>query len=393
MINASPFIVDLTLILVVAALVMFVCRLLKQPLVLGYLLAGFLVGPHFPFIPTVTEMKSVETWAEIGVIFLLFTLGFNFTFKKLLSVGSSATIIALIKNLVMFSCGPVVGYFFNWPLIVGFYIGAILSITSTIVVARCLEETDQNHEAFASVIMGVMVVEDVLILLMVFLISSLSSSEIASGVALSISLMKKFGFVLLVVLLSLFLSKMVNKIRALLTPETTLIFSLALCLLVAIASSHAGLSPALGAFIAGMLLAETAESRAIKVLLVPIRDLFIAIFFVSVGMMLDPQVISEQWLPIVILALVMIIMKFFSATVAALITKIDFKNATALGIVAIPIGEFSFVIATLGISLKAIDQSFYSITVALSAVSILATTYLMKLRSKVFFEAINGRRK
>ncbi|MBF0299516.1 MAG: cation:proton antiporter [Oligoflexia bacterium] len=379
MLNSSPFIFDLALIMIVASLAMLLCKFLKQPLVLGYLLAGFFVGPHFPFIPTVTETASVEIWAEFGVIFLLFTLGFSFTLKKLWNVGPKVIIIGLIKNLTMFSLGPILGYFFKWQPIIGFFVGVMLSITSTIVVARCLEETEQTNESFASVIMGIMIFEDLLVLIIILLISSLATSQTLSGYALLFSLFKKIGFVLFVVITAFILPKLLSRGQHLLTKETTLILSIGFCMLIAMMSAKAGLSPALGAFVAGMLLSETTESKIIKNMLIPIRDLFIAIFFVSVGMLINPKVLWENIGLIIILSLFMIFIKGITTSLASLLTKEDSKNAVAIGVLSIPIGEFSFVIATLGISMKVIDYDFYSVTVALSAISILVTTYLVKL--------------
>ncbi|MBF0206717.1 MAG: cation:proton antiporter [Oligoflexia bacterium] len=386
MLNSSPFIVDLSLILAVAAIVMLICKVLKLPLVFGYLLAGFFVGPYFPLLPTVRETASVDIWAEFGVIFLLFTLGLNFTFKKLWNVGSSAIIIAVVKNLALFSSGPIIGYFFGWPSILGFFIGGIISISSTIVVARCLEENERTNEPFAAIIMGILIVEDVLVLLIILFISSLGSSQTSSGNELMISLAKKILFVLVVAAVSFYLPKIIVKIRHLLTKETTLIVSIAFCLIISMLSAKAGLSPALGAFIAGMLLSETTETRTIKIMLLPIRDLFVAIFFISIGMMINPVVIWKNLGIILVISVFMIIIKSLVTTLAALLSKEQLPNAVAIGIASIPIGEFSFVMVTLGISMKVIDQDFYSITVALSAISILATTYLIKL-----FPTIQGK--
>ncbi|MBF0208142.1 MAG: cation:proton antiporter [Oligoflexia bacterium] len=379
MLNSSPFIFDLSLILVVAAVVIMICKFLKQPLVLGYLLAGFFVGPHFPFIPNVRETASVDIWAEFGVIFLLFTLGFNFSFKKLWAVGPTAITVAIVKNLTLFASGPIIGYFLNWPSILGFFVGGIISITSTIVVARCLEENERARESFASVVMGILIVEDILVLVIILLISSLGSSQSLSGKDLVFSLSQKIIFIFFIMLVSLSLPKIIIKIRHLLTKETTLIMSIAFCLLISMISAKVGLSPALGAFIAGMLLSETTESKSIKIMLLPIRDLFVAIFFISVGMLIDPSVVWKNLGTILVISIFMIAIKGLCTAGAALLSKEKLIDSIAIGITSIPIGEFSFVIVTLGISMKVINQDFYSITVALSAISILATTYLVKL--------------
>lgn len=378
MIHSSPFIVDLALIMITAAITILLCKYLKQPVVLGYLLAGFFVGPNFPLIPTVSEISSVDVWAEFGVIFLLFTLGFSFKIKTLLSVGSTSIIITLIKNLVMFSTGPIIAYLFNLTTLMGLFIGAIISLTSTIAVARSLEDFNLTPNSFSSVVMGTLIVEDVLTLLIILLISTLGTSETLSGLNLVFSFSFKFAFIGFVFILSLYLPRLTTKINKLLSKEMTIITSLAFCLAIAMISAKVGLSPALGAFIAGMLLSETTESTSIIKLIMPIRDLFVAIFFISVGMMIKPVVLIENWFLILILSFVMIVIKGLSTAFASFLTNQNKHDSSMIGILLIPIGEFSFVIATLGISLEVISQDLYSIAVTLSAISILGTNYLIK---------------
>lgn len=378
MIHSSPFIADLALIMITAAVTILLCKYFKQPVVLGYLLAGFFVGPNFPLIPTVSEISSVDVWAEFGVIFLLFTLGFSFKIKTLLSVGSTSIIITLIKNLVLFATGPIIAYLFGFSTLMGLFIGAIISLTSTIAVARSLEDFDLTQKSFSSVVMSVLVVEDVLTLLVILLISTLGTSETLSGFSFAYSFLLKFLFVGFVFLLSLYLPRFTSKINMLSSKEMTIITSLAFCLAIAMLSAKVGLSPALGAFIAGMLLSETTGSTNIIKLILPIRDLFVAIFFISVGMMIKPSVLIDNWVFILILSLIMIFLKSLSTILAALLTNQSRHDSSMIGILLIPIGEFSFVIATLGISQRVIPQDIYSIVVTLSAISILGTSYLIK---------------
>lgn len=383
MIHSSPFIVDLALIMITAAITILLCKYLKQPVVLGYLLAGFFVGPNFPLIPTVSEISSVDVWAEFGVIFLLFTLGFSFKIKTLLSVGSTSIIITLIKNLVMFSTGPIIAYLFNLTTLMGLFIGAIISLTSTIAVARSLEDFELTQKPFSSVVMGVLIVEDVLTLLIILLISTLGSSETLSGLNLASSFVLKFLFVGFVFTLSIYLPRLIVRINKLLSKEMTIITSLAFCLAIAMLSAKVGLSPALGAFIAGMLLSETTESTSIIKLILPIRDLFVAIFFISVGMMIKPSVLLENWQLILVLSFVMILLKGISTALASMLAGQNKSDSSFIGTLLIPIGEFSFVIATLGISMEVISQDIYSIAVTLSAISILGTNYLIKYLPKL----------
>lgn len=383
MVHASPFIFDLALIMLVAAFAILFCKVLKQPLVLGYLLAGFFVSPHFPFLPTVTEVSSIEIWAEFGVIFLLFTLGFNFTFKKLIKVGSTAIIITLLKNLTLFSIGPLISFFLKLPSSAGILMGAIISITSTIVVAKSLEDEFLTESPFSSIIMGILIIEDLLVLLFILLISAIATSNSITKTNLFTSVGTKLLFISAVILIAFFLPKLISRFGHYLKKEMALILSLAFCLSIAMLSAKVGLSPALGAFIAGILLSETTESKKIIKQIRPIRDLFVAIFFISVGMMIIPSVLIKNWSLILLFSFFIIFVKGICTILAALLAKESLTTATTIGILTIPIGEFSFVIATLGISLGLIDQEFYSIIVTLSAISILATNYLLKLRNKI----------
>ena len=378
MINSSPFILDLTLILFVAAVVMLLCKYFHQPLLLGLLIAGLIVGPNVPFLPSVSEMSSVEIWAEFGVIFLLFTLGLSFTLKKLWKVGKISILIALIKNSVLIFSGYLIAYLFSLPPLTGLFVGALTSITSTILVGQCLEETDKSQEPFASVIMGVSIIEDVLVLFFLLFMGPIAQTQLIGPNELMISLIKKIGFVLLIIAGTYFIPRSISRMQRLLTPETTLILALAFCLIVAMISGHVGLSPGLGAFLAGMLISEAAHSRAIRVLLLPIRDLFAAIFFISIGMMIKPSVLLAKWDIIILLSILICLVKIVTTYWTVRFSKIKSLDPIALGITTLPIGEFSFIMASLGVSLKMITDDFYSVVVALSAISILITTYLMK---------------
>lgn len=369
--------------MLVASFAILSCKFLKQPLILGYLLAGFFVSPNFPFLPTVTEVSSIDIWAEFGVIFLLFTLGFNFTFKKLLKVGSTAVIITLIKNLSLFSIGPIISYFFNLPITVGILMGAAISVTSTIVVAKFLEDESLTEAPFSSVIMGILIVEDLLVLFFILLISSIGTSHSLTGILVVESIVLKILFISLVILMAFLLPKFVSRFGHLLRKEMSLILSLAFCLSISMFSAKVGLSPALGAFVAGMLLSETTESKRIIKQIRPIRDLFVAIFFISIGMMINPSVLIKNALLIFVFSFFVVVVKGICTTLAAILTKESLLSATSIGVITIPIGEFSFILATLGISLDVVNQDFYSIIVTISAISILVTNYLLKFLPQI----------
>lgn len=379
MIHLPALIQDLGFILIVAAIVTLLCKRLNQPVVLGYLIAGFLVGPHVPIVPTVTDTESIKVWAEIGVIFLLFGLGLEFSFKKLAQVGKSASITGLFEIIFMLGAGYFVGKILGWSTMDSLFLGGILSISSTTIIVRAFDELGMKGRNFASLVFGVLIVEDLVAILLLVLLSSVAVTQtLAGGELISSSLRLVFFMALWFILGIYLLPVFLRKIHRFLSDETMLIVSIGLCLLMVMIATQAGFSPALGAFVMGSLLAETRDGHRIEHLLIPVRDLFAAVFFVSVGMMIDPAILSQYFGIIVLMTVVTIVGKLLSTTAGALISGRSLKNSIQAGMSLAQIGEFSFIIATLGVSLKVTSDFLYPIAVAVSAVTTFTTPYLIK---------------
>ncbi|MFM6929177.1 MAG: cation:proton antiporter [Bdellovibrio sp.] len=379
MMHLPTLITDLGIILVIAALVTLLFKKMGQPLVLGYLIAGFLVSQHFPWLPTIQDKESISIWAEIGVIFLLFGLGLEFSFKKLVKVGGSAGFTAVFEVLVMVGIGYIVGRLLGWNSVDSIFLGGILSVSSTTIIVRAFQELNMKGNRFVDLVFGILVVEDIVaVLLLVLLPSLVVGDSFSVGSLVGVSLRMIF-FVLLWFILGIFLlPAFLRKIRDLLEEETTLIVAIGLCLVMVVIASAAGFSPALGAFVMGSLLAETPEGHHIEKLLNPVKNLFAAVFFVSVGTMIDPKVIIEHPGLILIISVVTIFGKFISTYVGALLSGQSRKTSMQAGMSLAQIGEFSFIIASLGVSLKVTSDFLYPLAVAASAVTTFTTPYLIK---------------
>lgn len=385
MTHLPPLIQDLAFILMTAAVVTILFRWLKQPVVLGYLIAGFLVGPHVPLVPTITDTASVTVWAEIGVIFLLFGLGLEFSFKKLAEVGKSASITAIFEIVFMLGIGYLVGQALNWSSMDSLFLGGILSISSTTIIVRAFEELGLKGRNFVSLVFGVLIVEDLVAILLLVLLTSVAVSQTLSGHELAFSSLKLAFFLTLWFVLGIYLLPIfLKRVRDYLTDETRLIVSIGLCLMMVLIGVKVGFSPALGAFVMGSLLAETREGHRIEELLVPVKNLFSAVFFVSVGMLIDPKILYEYFGVIVLLTGVTIGGKFLSSTLGALVSGRSLKNSVQAGMSLAQIGEFSFIIATLGLTLKVTSDFLYPIAVAVSALTTFSTPYLIKNSEKTF---------
>lgn len=385
MIHLPVLIEDLGFILLTAAVVTLLFKWLKQPVVLGYLIAGFLVGPHITWIPTVKDFDSIKVWAEIGVIFLLFGLGLEFSFKKLAKVGGSASITAFFEVVSMLGIGFLVGRIMDWSVMDSLFLGGILSISSTTIIVRAFEELGLKGRNFVSLVFGVLIVEDLFAILLLVLLSTVAATQALSGGALVFETARLGFFLALWFLVGIYLVPVfLKKVRNILNDETTLIVSIGLCLGMVMIATAVGFSPALGAFVIGSILAETREGKRIEHLVIPVRDLFAAVFFVSVGMMIDPNVLREHASTIVILTLVTIFGKFISSGMGALVSGRSLKNSVQAGLSLAQIGEFSFIIATLGVSLKVTSDFLYPIAVAVSAVTTFTTPYQIKYADRIF---------
>ncbi|WP_281336266.1 cation:proton antiporter [Flavobacterium eburneipallidum] len=377
--HLEPLISDLGLILMTAGIAVLIFKKLKQPLVLGYLIAGFLAGNHFDFFPSVKEMKSVEVWAEIGVIFLLFSLGLEFSFKKLMKVGGTASVTAGVQIVSMCVLGYGVGQWMDWSKMDSIFLGVILSISSTTIILKSFEELGVKTQKFAGIVIGSLIVQDILAILMMVLLSTVAVSNQFSGTELVMSVLKLVFFLVIWFLGGIFIIPTVlKKTKHLLTDEMLLIISLALCLTMVSLAANVGFSPALGAFIMGSIIAETTQAEHIEHLVKPVKDLFGAVFFVSVGMLIAPEALYEHAIPVLILSFVTIFGQSISSTFGAILSGQPLKDSIRTGMSLSQIGEFSFIIATLGVTLKATNTFLYPIVVAVSAVTVFTTPFMIK---------------
>lgn len=389
MIHLPVLIADLGLILAAAGITTLLFKKIKQPLVLGYILAGVLVGPYIDFMPTVTDNKSITIWAEIGVIFLLFSLGLEFSFKKLVKVGGSASITAVVEVVFMLLIGFGVGKMLGWSTMDSIFLGGILSVSSTTIIIRAFEELGVKHKKFAGLVFGVLIVEDLVAILLLVLLSTLAVSQQFAGSEMLISILKLAFFLVLWFLGGIFLiPTFLKATKKLMNDETMLIVSLALCLVMVLLAVKVGFSPALGAFIMGSILAETTQAEKIEHLTKSVKDLFAAIFFVSVGMLIDPSILLEYALPIVAVTLATVLGKLISSTLGALLSGQPLKTSVQAGMSLAQIGEFSFIIATLGLTLKVTSDFLYPIAVAASAITTFTTPYLIKV-SEPFYNFLS----
>lgn len=376
----EPLISDLGLILMTAGIAVLLFKKLKQPLVLGYLIAGFLAGNHFDFFPSVKDIKSVEVWAEIGVIILLFSLGLEFSFKKLMKVGGTASITAITQIITMVLMGYLVGQWMDWSRMDSIFLGVILSISSTTIILKTFDELGVKAQQFAGIVIGSLIVQDIVAILMMVLLSTLAVSQQFSGSELLFSVLKLVFFLTAWFVGGIFfIPTLLKKAKDLLTDEMLLIISLALCLVMVIFASNVGFSPALGAFIMGSIIAETTQAEHIEHLVKPVKDLFGAVFFVSVGMLINPEMLYEHAIPVLILTFVTIFGQSISSTVGAIISGQPLKQSIQTGMSLSQIGEFSFIIATLGMSLNVTSSFLYPIVVAVSAVTTFTTPFMVKM--------------
>ncbi|POY38518.1 sodium:proton antiporter [Solitalea longa] len=385
MIHLPHLITDLTLILASAGVTLLIFKKLKQPVVLGYLITGLLIGPNFTLFPTVTEIDSIKIWAEIGVIFLLFSLGLEFSFKKLIKVGGSASITAITEVISMLAIGYITGLVMGWNQMDSIFLGGILSISSTTIIIRAFEELGVKNKKFASLVFGVLIVEDLVAILLLVLLSTLAVSQQFAGDQMLISVLKLVFFLSIWFLGGIFLiPTLLKKAKRLMNEEMLLVISLALCLLMVSLATVAGFSPALGAFVMGAILAETTSAEKIEHLVKPVKDLFGAIFFVSVGMLIDPIVLVEYWAPVLIITAVTIVGKTLSSGLGALLSGETLKHSLQTGMSLAQIGEFSFIIATLGLSLNVTSEFLYPIAVAVSALTTFTTPYFINLAEPTY---------
>ncbi|SDE01827.1 monovalent cation:H+ antiporter-2, CPA2 family [Dyadobacter soli] len=389
MTHVPQLIIDLSLILTMAGIITVIFKKLKQPIVLGYILAGLLVGPNFHLFPTITDIKTIEIWAEIGVIFLLFNLGLEFSFKKLVKVGNTAAITGLFEVSMMLGTGFLTGQLLGWSKTDSLFLGGIIAISSTTIIFRAFDELGLKTQKFTRVVMGILVIEDLTAVLLMVLLSTLSLSQQFAGFELIQSSLKLFFFLTIWFLGGIFVfPTLLRRYRHLMNDESVLITSVALCFGMVFLVTKAGFSAALGAFIMGSILAETTHAEKIEHLLKPVKDLFGAVFFISVGMLINPGLLLDYAVPTAILVLVVMLGKTTFVTLGAVISGQPLKKSLQSGMSLSQIGEFSFIIANLGLSLKVTSGFLYPIAVGVSVITTFATPYMMKA-SEPLYEWLN----
>lgn len=373
-------IADLALILISASIITLLFKWLKQPLVLGYIVAGLLADPYVHIFPTVGDIANVNIWAEIGVVFLLFALGLEFSFKKLINVGSTAFITATTEVISMLLIGYMVGYLLGWGTMNSIFLGGMLSMSSTTIIIKAFDDLGLRSQRFTGIVFGTLVVEDLIAILMMVLLSTMAVSKDFVGEELLVSVLKVVFFLILWFLIGIFiLPAFLKKAKKLMNNETLLIVSLGLCLGMVVLATYTGFSAALGAFIMGSILAETIEAEHIEHIIQPVKDLFGAIFFVSVGMLVNPAVLVEYAWPVIIITLVTIIGKAIFSSLGVLLSGESLNISIKSGFSLAQIGEFAFIIAGLGVSLKVLDPFISPIIVAVSVITTFTTPYFIRL--------------
>ncbi|MGZ5272950.1 MAG: cation:proton antiporter domain-containing protein [Kaistella sp.] len=370
---------DLALILIVAAFVVLIFRKIKQPLVLGYIIAGFLVSPNFNIFPSVVDGENIKTLAEIGVIFLLFSLGLEFSFKKLMNVGGSASITAFVEIIFITLAGYFTGKMLGWSTMDSMFLGGMLASSSTTIIIRAFDELGVKTKNFAKTVFGVLVVEDIVVILLMVLLSTIAVTKEFEGSQVLFTVAKLLFFLIIWFLLGIFLlPTLLKKIKPLVDDEILLILSIGLCLGMVLVATSVGFSAELGAFVMGSIIAETKIAEKVEHTLKPVKDLFGAVFFVSVGMMIDYEAMITYAWPILIVTLLTLFGKMFSSSLGALISGQPLKQSVQVGMSMAQIGEFAFIVATLGLSLGVISDFLFPVAVGVSAITTFTTPYLIK---------------
>ena len=376
---------DLALILVVAGIVTIVFKKLKQPLVLGYVVAGFLVSPHMPYIMSVADRADISTWGDIGVMFLLFSLGLDFSFKKILKMGASPIISTCSIVFCMMMLGIVTGHLFGWSRMDSIFLGGMLAMSSTTIIYKAFDDLGLRQQRFAGLVMSVLILEDILAIVMMVMLSAIANGSNPDGGQMIGSLMKIGFFLILWFVVGIFLIPlMLRSMRKFINNETLLIVALGLCCAMAVLSTKVGFSSAFGAFVMGSILAETIEAERIIKVVEPVKNLFGAVFFVSVGMLVDPAILVEYSWPIVTLVLVIILGQVIFSSLSFLIGGQSLKSAMQCGFSMAQIGEFSFIIASLGLSLGVIGKFLYPVVVAVSVITTFLTPYMIRMATPAY---------
>ena len=376
---------DLALMLVMAGIVTLVFKRLKQPLVLGYIVAGFLVSPHMPYTASVADTENIHLWADIGVMFLLFSLGLDFSFKKILKMGASPIISTMTIIFAMSMLGVCVGHSFGWPKMDCIFLGGMLAMSSTTIIYKAFDDLGLRQQQFAGLVMSVLILEDILAIVMMVMLSAIASGNNPDGGQMLGSVVKIGFFLVLWLVVGIFaIPIFLRNVRKLINAEVLLIVSLGLCCAMAVFSTKVGFSSAFGAFIMGSILAETVEAEKIEKLVEPVKNLFGAIFFVSVGMLVDPNILVDYALPIIVLVLTILIGQAVFGSFSFMLGGESLKSAMRCGFSMAQIGEFSFIIASLGLSLGVISDFLYPVVVAVSVITTFLTPYMIRLATPAY---------
>ena len=381
----EELIADLALILICAGVMTLIFKKLRQPLVLGYIVAGFVASPNMPYMPSVTDLEGVHLWSDIGVIFLLFALGLEFSFKKIMKMGSAPIIAACTTIIFMMAVGFFTGLAFGWSKMNCIFLGGMLAMSSTTIIFKAFDDMGLRQQRFAGLVLGVLIIEDILAIVLMVMLSTLAASRHFEGTQMMMSIAKLVFFLILWFVVGIYLIPLFfRKVKSLMSDETMLIVSLGLCFGMVVLASSVGFSPAFGAFIMGSILAETIEAEKIEHLVNPVKDLFGAIFFVSVGMMVDMALIVQYIVPILcIIAAIMLGQTLFS-TFGFLLSGQSLKTAMQCSFSLTQIGEFAFILAALGTSLGVTGDFLYPIVVAVSVFTTFTTPYMIRLAGPAY---------
>ena len=384
MTHLDPIISDLALILAVAGVTTLLFKWLKQPVVLGYIVAGFLCSGNF-LLQGVSNMGNVDIWAEIGIIFLLFSLGLEFSFKKLMNVGGPALMTALVVIVGMMCSGFMAGRALGWTSTDSIFLGGMLSMSSTTIIIKAFDDLGLRSQKFTSLVFGVLVVEDLFAVVLMVMLSTLFVQRAVEHVVIAEQLFKLIFFLILWFVVGIYLiPTFLKKIRKFLNQETLLVISLGLCLIMVVLATYAGFSSALGAFIMGSILAGTVQAESIEKVIAPVKDLFGAVFFVSVGMLVEPAMLAQYIVPIVFLTVVVIVGQIFYGTLGFLVSGQNLKIALQSSFSLAQIGEFAFIIASLGLSMGVTSSFLYPVSVAVSVVTTFTTPFIIRLSDPAY---------
>ena len=391
MTHLPVLIYDLAMILLVASITTLIFKKLNQPLVLGYIIAGFLTGPNFNLFPTISDMNNISTWAEIGVIFLLFALGLEFSFSKLKSVGKTAIIAALteLSGLILFGylCGRILG----WSLMDSIFLGGMISMSSTTIVVKAFNDLKLRGQLFTEKVFGILIVEDIAGIIMMVILSTLATaSDSVPGLDMLFNVLRLLFFLILWFIMGVYLiPSFFKKVYSLISDETLLIVSVGLCLGMVVFATNMGFSSALGAFIMGSLISESKMAERAEHVVKPVQDLFGAVFFVSVGMMVDPKLLVEYAFPIFLVILAVISGQIIFTSLGVLLSGQSLNTSLRCGFSLTQIGEFSFIIASLGMSLGVISDFLYPIIVAVSVITTFTTPFFIRLADPAYLKIKN----